>query len=186
MDAISVHTDVATMGHLVESGQSLRAIGSLVGLSPTTIYRRLVRDGDQYQRRRRRPMQVEDRRAILAQARQGEVSVRRIAVAVGRSWHTVRRVVEAEGLPRLVPTHRCPRCGYWVRVHPCLICQAQEEAIRAHTSKANAVQAETDKEDIGREGIRSEVEGREQAMVVTAPAVRTVPAAGQVGACDPG
>lgn len=135
MDAQHQNTDVQQMGEMVSSGQSLRAIAATVGLSPTTIYRHLVKAGDPYQRRRRRPVLQQDRQQIASLARQGEVSIRRIAVSVGRSWHTVLRVIEAEGLPRIVPPHRCHACGYLVRILPCMICQAQAEAVQAERER---------------------------------------------------
>ena len=137
MDAhtTTTHTDVSRMGELVSSGQSLRAIAATVGLSPTTIYRHLVRSGDQYARRRRRPVLPQDRQQISHLARQGETSIRRIAVSVHRSWHTVRRIVEAEGLPRMAAPHRCHQCGYLVRITPCVICQAQAKAVAAERER---------------------------------------------------
>ena len=129
------HTDVHHMGELVSSGQSLRAIAAHMGLSPTTIYRHLVRSGDHYERRRRRPVLPQDRKQIVCLAQQGETSIRRIAVSVHRSWHTVRRIVEAEGLPRVAAPHRCHQCGYLVRLTPCVICQAQADAVAAERAR---------------------------------------------------
>jgi lambda repressor-like predicted transcriptional regulator len=110
---------------LIESGMSLRAVGRKCGVSATTVYRRLVASGDQVDRRRRRPVTPYDRRRIRHLAMSGEVSIRRIAAAVRRSWHTVRRVVGDE-LPRMAVPYRCPGCGHRVNLRPCVICHAQQ------------------------------------------------------------
>jgi transposase-like protein len=110
---------------LVARGYSLRAVGRQVGLSATTVYRRLRLAGDTVPRRRRRPLSVQDRRRIVSLAAEGETSLRRIAAEVQRSWHTVRRVVDAHDLPRNVPVLRCASCGYRITVFPCQICRAR-------------------------------------------------------------
>jgi len=119
---------------LVESGCSLRQAGRAMGVSATTVYRRLAVQGDAVRRRRRRSMSPTDRRRILALAQDGEVSIRRIAASVRRSWHTVRRVVAGANLPRLVPAHRCPVCGYRVTVTPCQVCSARSRQTTAEQS----------------------------------------------------
>jgi len=139
MDATQQNTEVEIMGRAVSSGQSLRSVASSAGVSPTTVLRRLIRAGDPFQRRRHRPLLSEERCRIIRLAEEGETSVRRIAITVGRgnSWHSVRRVLEAEGLPRIAKPHRCEHCGYLVTVQPCMVCQAlaaREKAIHATTS----------------------------------------------------
>ena len=119
---------VRQIGQMVEAGQSLRAVAERVGVSHVTVYRSLVGSGDQYRRRRRRPIGNCDRRAILRLALGGETSLNRIAGAVERSWHTVRRVLESERLVRQTVRHRCPECGYLIEATPCQICTARNAA----------------------------------------------------------
>lgn len=175
------------MGELIQSGQSIRSAASVLGVSSTSVYRWIIRTGDQYDRRRRRPVTHEDRHAIIALARQGEVSVQRIAVQVGRSWHTVRRVVESANLPRLVPSHRCPHCGYFVRIQPCIICQAKEEAVNAHKSQANAEAIEAKAKGISvQQGLRPPMAAGKQAVPDTASALRRMPEAREAETGDAG
>jgi transposase len=117
--------DDSSIAKLIVQGASLRAIGRRIGLSATTVYRRIVADGDTLPRRRRRPLRSADRRRILEIARDGETSIRRIAATVNRSWHTVRRIVATEDLPRITAAHRCPRCGHYIVLTPCVICRAR-------------------------------------------------------------
>jgi len=123
MDA---NTEVESMGKAVSEGQSLRAVACNAGVSPTTVLRRLLRHGDKYQRRRHRPIVQSERVLIAKLARDGEVSVRRIAIMIGRpkSWHSVKRIIEAEGLPRIATRHRCERCGTMIVLQPCVVCAA--------------------------------------------------------------
>ena len=121
---------VDVLRRLVESGLSLRAAGQRVGVSATTAYRRVRSLGDGVVRRRRRPVERADRRRIVRMAEAGEVSIRRIASRVNRSWHTVRRVLDARAdLPRSIAPVRCPGCGYRIVLLPCQICHAESSKV---------------------------------------------------------
>jgi predicted RNA-binding Zn-ribbon protein involved in translation (DUF1610 family) len=129
--------DIRRIGRMVERGATLRAVADTVGVSPTTVYRRLIAAGDPYPRRRRRGIGANDRRIILRLAMSGERSLNRIAGAVERSWHTVRRVIESEQVVRQTVRYRCPGCGYVVNIVPCQICRAQS-ALSEYTRRHNA------------------------------------------------
>jgi predicted RNA-binding Zn-ribbon protein involved in translation (DUF1610 family) len=128
---------VQQIGRLVKQGATLRSVAVSVGVSPTTVYRRLIAAGDPYPRRRRRGIRPEDKRLILRLAMNGERSLNRIAGAVERSWHTVRRVIESESVVRQTVRYRCPGCGYVVNIVPCQICRAQS-ALSEYTRRHNA------------------------------------------------
>ena len=119
MEAVDVN-----LRTMLEAGVSLRETGKTLGVSATTVYRRIVASGDTLERRRRRPLSSEDRARILRIANAGELSIRRIAATVGRGWHVVRRVL-GSNTPRLCPPHRCPHCGYRINVQPCQVCRAK-------------------------------------------------------------
>lgn len=122
---------------LVERGVSLREAGRRIGVSATTVYRRLLPLGEEVNRRRRKPVTHEDRRRIVTHARNGEVSIRRIAAAVGRSWHTVHRVLASRtDLVRIAVAHRCPDCGHVIIRQPCQICYARSRKSLANSPRA--------------------------------------------------
>lgn len=113
-----------TLRRLIESGVSLRETGRRLHCSARTVYRR-VQAIDGIVRRRATRLRPADRRLIVRLARAGEISVRRVATRVGVGWHTVQRVLDTEGLPRLAPVHRCPTCGHTIQLRPCMVCRAR-------------------------------------------------------------
>ena len=133
-------SEVQRIGNLVSQGVSLRAVAVAVGLGKSTVHARLVAAGDRWPRRRRKPLSGRDRARIVSMAESGEPSLNRIAGAVERSWHTVRRILESERVPRQTIRYRCPRCGYLVQVVPCQICEARKQTdqyVRSHNADAS-------------------------------------------------
>ena len=132
--------DLARLCQLAESGLTLAQIGRRVELSAATICRRLA--GMDVARRRKPRVTTEERSRILQLSDDGEDSVRRIAAAVRRNWHTVREILDAGQRVHLATAHRCPTCGNRIVTQHCLICRSRDAHACQHVAPSTRCQAQ--------------------------------------------
>jgi rubrerythrin len=108
----------------IRSGETIRETAAACGISATEAYF-VVAPIDVLPRRRRRTVRQNDVAAVLKMIGDGETSIHKISQAVGRPWHTVRRIVESYHNARKIRTYRCDGCGHIINVSPCVICAAR-------------------------------------------------------------
>ncbi len=111
----------------IRGGATLAEAAEASGLHPSSIYRRMRRQG--VKSHRCKPPRLSGKEKATIRRLLDRYSRREVAEQVGRGLGTVSRVAtdgNGSGLTR--SARRCPGCGYLIRTQRCLICVTRNVA----------------------------------------------------------
>jgi len=124
MHSLAADPNTQSVAKLAADGLTIDAIAGRLQIHRSSVYRRMRAAFG----RRRQPVTDQERARIVALLEEDH-SRREVAEMTGRGLGTVARIGRSLQGPsqhrRLRSARRCPGCGHFVMIEPCVICAAR-------------------------------------------------------------